>query len=173
MKEIIYNYNFLNDEDINRTVVRIKAILENSNGEILLCYSNNDYHLPGGHLEEGESYEECLVREIKEETGIDIEKKERNPYLRITYFNKDYPSTGTNTKNIANYYVVNHELVPNLNNINLTEEEIEHGFELRYIKKEDVLKVLEDSLNTCTRRAVLYDTIEAIKEYLKNDKNMV
>lgn len=173
MKEIIYNYNFLNDEDINRTVIRIKAVLENNNGEILLCYSNKDYHLPGGHLEEGESYEECLVREIKEETGIYIDKKIRNPYLKIVYFNKDYPSAGTNTKNIVNYYVVNHGLVPDLSNINLTEEEKEHGFELRYIKKEDVLKVLEDSLNTCSRRAVLYDTIEAVKEYLKNDKNMV
>jgi 8-oxo-dGTP pyrophosphatase MutT (NUDIX family) len=173
MKEIIYNYNFLNEEDINRTVVRIKAVLENKNGEILLCYSCNNYHLPGGHLEEGESYEECLVREIKEETGIDIDQKERNPFLRIVYYNKDYPSAGTNTKNIVNYYVVNNELIPDLNNINLTEEEKEHGFELRYIKKEDVLRVLENSLETCSRRAVLYDTIEAIKEYLKNDKNMV
>ena len=91
MKEIIYNYNFLNEEDINRTVVRIKAVLENKNGEILLCYSSNNYHLPGGHLEEEESYEECLVREIKEETGIDIEKKERNLtlflYSSINFFN--------------------------------------------------------------------------------------
>ena len=38
MKEIIYNYNFLNEEDINRTVVRIKAVLENKNGEILLLF---------------------------------------------------------------------------------------------------------------------------------------
>ena len=173
MKEIIYNYNFLNEEDINRTVVRIKAVVENNNGEILLCYSDNNYHLPGGHLEEGESYEDCLVREIKEETGIDIDKKERNPYLRIVYFNKDYPSVGVNTKNIANYYVVNYELVPNLDNISLTEEEKENNFELRYIKKEDVLQVLQDSLDSCSRSAVLYDTIEAIKEYLKNDKNMV
>lgn len=173
MKEIIYNYNFLNDENINRTVVRIKAVVENSNNEILLCYSDNNYHLPGGHLEEGETYEDCLVREIKEETGIDIDKKERNPYLRIVYFNKDYPNVGTNTKNVVNYYVVNHELVPNLDNTYLTEEEVKHGFQLRYIRKQDVLKVLEDSLDTCSRKAVLYDTIEAIKEYLKNDKNMV
>ena len=29
--------------------------------------------LPGGHIEVGESLEECAVREIKEETGINIE----------------------------------------------------------------------------------------------------
>ena len=33
MKEVIYNYNFLNEEDINRTVVRIKAVLENNESQ--------------------------------------------------------------------------------------------------------------------------------------------
>ncbi|WP_040215036.1 NUDIX domain-containing protein [Clostridium polynesiense] len=32
--------------------------------------------LPGGELEQGESEEECVFREIKEETGLEIEIKE-------------------------------------------------------------------------------------------------
>ena len=34
------------------------------------------WSLPGGKLEPGESLEQCLVREIKEETGLDISVKE-------------------------------------------------------------------------------------------------
>ncbi|KAK6157718.1 hypothetical protein DH2020_011966 [Rehmannia glutinosa] len=38
------------------------------------------FALPGGHLEFGESFEECAAREVKEETGLDIHKVE---YLTV------------------------------------------------------------------------------------------
>lgn len=44
-------------------------------GYILLCktldLTNNFYFLPGGHIEHGESAENALLREIKEETGAE------------------------------------------------------------------------------------------------------
>ncbi|KAK2994365.1 hypothetical protein RJ640_017877 [Escallonia rubra] len=42
---------------------------------------HNTFALPGGHLEFGESFEECAARELKEETGLDIEKIE---FLTVT-----------------------------------------------------------------------------------------
>ncbi|KAK9051137.1 hypothetical protein SSX86_027763 [Deinandra increscens subsp. villosa] len=41
-----------------------------------LSIAANTYGLPGGHLEFGESYEECAAREVKEETGLDIKNIE-------------------------------------------------------------------------------------------------
>ena len=54
------------------------AIIENEKGEILLQKrSDNDlWGIPGGCQELGESFEETIIREIKEETNLDIEAKD-------------------------------------------------------------------------------------------------
>jgi len=38
-------------------------------------YMDGFYSMPAGHKEEGESVIDCLIREIKEEIGIDIDPK--------------------------------------------------------------------------------------------------
>lgn len=60
--------------------VGIGAVILNNEGKIFMSKrgmkSNNEkgkWECPGGTLEFGESFEECLKREIKEEFGIEIE----------------------------------------------------------------------------------------------------
>ncbi|AWW30226.1 ADP-ribose pyrophosphatase [Echinicola strongylocentroti] len=53
----------------------VGAIIFNPKGEVLLCKSakwNDQYVIPGGHIEKGERMEDALVREVKEETGLDV-----------------------------------------------------------------------------------------------------
>ncbi len=51
------------------------AIIVNENQQVLLCH-RNDYdlwNLPGGGVEIWESPWEAVIREVKEETGLDVE----------------------------------------------------------------------------------------------------
>lgn len=170
MKEILYNKDNLKEEDINRRVLRSKALIINSKDEILFACADNTYFLIGGRVEEGESFDEGLVREIKEETGIDIKLESRIPFITITYMNKDYPSEGINTKTLANYYLIKQDIKPNIDEIMLTEEEISCNFELKFVHRDEVLKKLDESLKKCKNKNAVKDTIEVIKEFLEVNK---
>ena len=53
----------------------VGALIFDPKGRIFLMRSHKwrgEYVIPGGHIELGERMEEALVREIKEETGLDI-----------------------------------------------------------------------------------------------------
>lgn len=54
------------------------AIIRNKEGKILICQRADDssmgglWEFPGGKLEPGESLEECVVRECREELSVEI-----------------------------------------------------------------------------------------------------
>lgn len=169
MKEIIHNYDNLKDEEINKYVKRAKAIIENYNNEILVVNSDKNYFLIGGHLDNEESFDDCIIREIKEEAGIEIPYKKRKPFFSIKYLCRDYPNKGDNTKYITNYYAIKYDLIPNIDNLNLTKDEIKGNFKLEYINKEKIIDVLTESLKSCTKENVVKDTILVIKQYLNID----
>lgn len=47
------------------------GVVTNPAGEFLMIYRNLIWDLPKGKLEDGEKIDECALREVKEETGID------------------------------------------------------------------------------------------------------
>ncbi|SDE43964.1 ADP-ribose pyrophosphatase YjhB, NUDIX family [Paenibacillus sp. UNCCL117] len=54
--------------------VTAAAVVLNKNNEILLINGpKRGWEIPGGRVEEGESLSSAVIRETKEETGIDIE----------------------------------------------------------------------------------------------------
>lgn len=59
---------------IPRHIISAGAVVLNDEGEILLIRGpRRGWEQPGGQVEEGESIHDAVIREVKEETGIDIE----------------------------------------------------------------------------------------------------
>ena len=104
------------------------------NNKILLTKGGDDYSLPGGHSQIGEASQETIVREFKEETGLDVE-----PLNVISTYENFWKWDEKNCHQLCIYYRLkmineNQKLVPNpdtketkyiwielkqLNNINL------------------------------------------------------
>ena len=59
------------------------GLVENELGEVLMIYCYRHWDLPKGHVDAGESDEECAVREVAEETGVTGAKIVR--FLRNTF----------------------------------------------------------------------------------------
>ena len=58
-------------------MITVNGILRNLSGNVLVLKRNNEpflgeYWVPGGYLMHGESISNCLKREIKEETNLDV-----------------------------------------------------------------------------------------------------
>ena len=106
-------------------------ILENDKRELLLYLRDNKPGIPfpnhwdliGGHLEDGETPGEALVREVKEELNIDLKE--------YTFYKKYVCLTGDAYQNIKYIYT---------GKINLPIEEItlQEGVRPQYFSREEI-----------------------------------
>lgn len=143
MKQLITNKYNLTDSDMTEVVKRVKVLLVNSNNDVLLGYSHNNYQFPGGHVEENETLVQAVNREVLEETGIELNITNIEPFACAIGYYKDWPAGGKNRKIEIYYYEVKTDEKPNLENTEYTENEKDGNFELRYIPLLDVENVLK------------------------------
>lgn len=172
MKEILYNYDNLTSSEIDEIVIRLKALIINDKDEITVGYCNKTYQFPGGHLEEGETLEEGLLREIKEETGIEIKDAIIKPFQKITHYSKNYRNSGKNRQNDIYYYILKTNTKFNMDNASLDEGEKEGGFTVKTIPLKDIEKVLIDSIpDNPINKVIVEEMLEVLKEYNKIKNN--
>ena len=85
----------MSERHVSRIVVDLLLERRNSTTgktEILMMlaeYLNNQYDLPGGHLEPGEDLYEAMIREAKEEIGITIKRENMQIVHIYHHFSKD------------------------------------------------------------------------------------
>jgi leucyl-tRNA synthetase len=141
--------------DIKKQRKAVYGLIENERGEFLLQFFKQDNYcwLPGGGIKEGETEEECLRREMEEESGF-YEFSELR--LLTTHF-LDYTPRDKKSPDARNKATIFYAKVDSSKQraIALTQGEIEAGLELHWLKPDNI-------------EAFLSGTHEARAEFLRH-----
>jgi 8-oxo-dGTP pyrophosphatase MutT (NUDIX family) len=112
------------------------GLVENEQGEYLLIHRRGKWDLPKGKLDSGETIEQCAVREVEEETGL--QQPQLQQLITVTYHT--YKEFGKHILKDSHWYKMNvtgqQVLVPQ------TEEDI-HS--LQWVKKTHLHKYMNDT----------------------------
>lgn len=128
-------------KDLENPTIRYGArgIIFNSHREIAIFNkkNKNEFKIPGGGVEEDESFEVAFKREVLEETGCEVE---------IT----DFLGTFIEEKGLTNFkqisYIFVAEVTKDLNSLHLTKKEQEEGATLLWCSLSQASDLIENCI---------------------------
>jgi 8-oxo-dGTP pyrophosphatase MutT (NUDIX family) len=118
------------------TIEAAGGMVLNTKGELLMMKRKGKWDMPKGKLDEGETVEECAVREVKEETGLAPIYSVRK--LQTTFHT--YPYNGKTALKPSHWFLMHY--IGTKEPIPQTEEDIT---EIRWVDKESAKELLENA----------------------------
>ncbi len=144
----------------------IYGFIVNENGDVLLQKRSKTKKLwpdlwditAGGHVLSGEFGEQALIREVKEELGIDITSDEVKYLVGSTSINE---KGNIVNKHFNECYLINKEV--DIKDITLQEEEVS---DIRWFPKEEILKRIDNGYEGLTEKSGPWNFLKKYFEYL-------
>lgn len=119
----------------------------------------NKWGMTAGHVDAGEDFEEAMIREIREELGIEVALEELTP---LATFKEAFENETTTNNNYTKYYF--YETNRKIEDYTICLEELS---ELKYITIEEMEKAVEKKDENCS-----YAQRDEMKEVIKLLKNI-
>ena len=134
MERIVINPKGLKVDNTWLEFRKVRGVIENSDGMIILSKEGGKYIFPGGKCDYGETELDAIKREIKEEAGIEILDNQLEKVLEIeAYYDDfwDYRSSSYKPRHtITTYFKIITDKEINLDEQNLTDGEIKESFNI-------------------------------------------
>ena len=123
----------------------VRAIIV-KDGKLGMVYSEKQgvYRFPGGGIETGETHEETLIREVREEAGLLVIPSSIRPYGYVHRIERREKSDDCDVFIQDNFYYLC-QVEDTTVSQSLDESEKEIGYELRFVKPKEALLVNERS----------------------------
>lgn len=170
MKIIELNENNLLDEEVDRKVFKTRGLVFNNRGEVLICNYAGVYLLPGGSIDQGETIEQAFIRELKEETGIDINCNEIMKFLTIKDYNRNYYDRKLkleiNRLTVTHFFITKTSSLISTSNDSLTESELKNNFYVQFIKLDSIPQIVKkNDPNNIKSKVFERELLTVLSEY--------
>lgn len=147
--------------DLDDPIIRVASRGIVVSGEKIAIFykeNKNEYKLPGGGMDKGETPEECFIREVREEVGCLIEN--------VTEIGTIEEHKGaTNFKQISHVFVA--KVKRDLHELNLTEKEVIEGGKLLWVDLNEAISLISGSFDKL--KAGVDETVYMSKFIIKRD----
>lgn len=170
MNIIEFNEDNLSLNEVDKTTNKVRGIVINTNtNQILLVNYAELFMLPGGKVDEGETDDEALRREIVEESGIEIE--ESCPFLQINSYDKNYYDRKSGIINRLTrtiFYIVETTKDIDESKKVLTESEKNKKHTISFVDLDNIENLVENNQTTNSKRKQFdREILTALSEYKK------
>ena len=166
--ELIINDDTLELNEVDEFHSKVRVLLLDENNNLLVANYGNTFLFPGGSIDAGETIEDAVIRELKEETGVDYFIDELCYLNVLKYYQRNYPKRDGSFKNrlVTTYYYVGKYKGVTKQTLSLKEQK--DNFKLQLISIDNLEELVLKNKTNNPRNIYFVNELITILEYYKN-----